>query len=47
VFSIEFTKWVFGSEAVPYWKVLLLMVAGSVIAKLLRPAAWGRYLKTQ
>jgi hypothetical protein len=42
VFSIEFTKWVFGSEAVPYWKVLLLMVAGSVIAKLLRPAAWGR-----
>ena len=42
VFSVEFTKWVFGSEAVPYWKVLLLMVLGSVVAKLLRPAAWGR-----
>ena len=42
VFNAEFTKWVFGSEAVPYWKVLLLMVLGSVVAKLLRPAAWGR-----
>ncbi len=42
VFNAEFTKWVFGSESVPYWKVLLLMVSGSVVAKLLRPAGWGR-----
>ena len=42
VFNIEFTKWVFGSEAVPFYKVFLLMILGSVVAKMLRPAAWGR-----
>ena len=42
VFSPAFTAWVFGAEAVPYWKVFLLMVAGSVVAKLLRPGSWGR-----
>jgi hypothetical protein len=42
VFSPEFTAWVFGAESVPYWKVFLLMVAGSVVAKLLRPGSWGR-----
>lgn len=42
VFSIEFTKWVFGSESVPFYKVFLLMILGSVVAKILRPAAWGR-----
>lgn len=42
VFSPAFTAWVFGAETVPYWKVFLLMVAGSVVAKLLRPSSWGR-----
>ena len=42
VFSVEFTKWVFGSDAVPFYKVFLLMILGSVVAKMLRPAAWGR-----
>jgi hypothetical protein len=42
VFSQEFTAWVFGTPSVPYWKVFLLMVAGSVVAKMLRPGSWGR-----
>jgi len=42
VFSAEFTRWVFGYESVPFWKVFLLLAAGSVVAKMLRPAAWGR-----
>lgn len=42
VFSDEFTLWVFGSESVPFYKVFLLMILGSVVAKMLRPAAWGR-----
>ena len=42
VFSVEFTKWVFGSEAVPFVKVFVLLAAGSVVAKMLRPSAWGR-----
>jgi hypothetical protein len=42
VFSAEFTQVVFGSHSVAYWKVFLLMVLGSVVAKLLRPAAWGK-----
>ncbi|OGR95399.1 MAG: hypothetical protein A2V88_13580 [Elusimicrobia bacterium RBG_16_66_12] len=42
VFSVEFTRWVFGSESVPFWKVFLLLAAGSVVAKMLRPASWGR-----
>jgi hypothetical protein len=42
VFSNEFTRWVFGSESVPFWKVFLLLAAGSVVAKMLRPASWGR-----
>jgi hypothetical protein len=42
VFSVEFTQWVFGSEAVPFYKVFLLMILGSVVAKMLRPTKWGR-----
>ncbi len=42
VFSAEFTQWVFGAPSVPYWKVFLLTVLGSVLAKMLRPAGWGR-----
>ena len=42
VFSAEFTRWVFGCESVPFLKVFLLLAAGSVVAKMLRPAAWGR-----
>jgi hypothetical protein len=42
VFSAEFTRWVFGSESVPFWKVFLLLAVGSVVAKMLRPASWER-----
>ena len=42
VFSAEFTQWVFGSQAVPFYKVFILMILGSVVAKMLRPASWGR-----
>ena len=42
VFSAELTQVVFGSHTVPFWKVFLLMVLGSVVAKMLRPTAWGR-----
>ena len=42
VFSAEFTRWVFGSEAVAFHKIFLLMILGSVVAKILRPAAWSR-----
>ena len=42
VFSADLTRWVFGSESVPFWKAFLLLAAGSVVAKMLRPASWGR-----
>lgn len=42
VFNAEFTRWVFGSESVPFYKVFLLMILGSVVAKMLRPTTWGR-----
>ena len=42
LFSAEFTQFVFGTHAVPFWKVFLLMILGSVIAKMLRPTTWGR-----
>ncbi len=42
VFSAEFTQVVFGAHSVPFWNVFLLMILGSVVAKMLRPAAWGR-----
>jgi hypothetical protein len=42
LFSTEFTQIVFGTQTVPFWKVFLLMILGSVVAKMLRPAAWGR-----
>ena len=42
VFSPEFTQVVFGSHSLPFWKVFLLTVLGSVLAKMLRPAGWGR-----
>lgn len=42
VFSAKFTAWVFGSESVPFWKVFLLLASGSVVAKMLWPASWGR-----
>ena len=42
VFGPEFTVIVFGSSTVPFWKVFLLLAAGSVVAKMLRPASWGR-----
>ena len=42
VFGPEFTQMVFGSQSVPFWKVFLLLAAGSVVAKMLWPASWGR-----
>jgi len=42
VFSEEFTVFVFGAPSVPFWKVFLLLAAGSVVAKMLWPASWGR-----
>lgn len=42
VFGPELTTIVFGAETVPFWKIFLLMVTGSVVAKMLRPAGWGR-----
>ena len=42
VFSAEFTQVVFGTHTVPFWKVFLLLAAGSVVAKMLWPASWGR-----
>lgn len=42
VFSAEFTQVVFGSSTVPFWKVFLLLAAGSVVAKMLWPSSWGR-----
>jgi hypothetical protein len=42
IFGPEFTQMVFGSQSVPFWKVFLLLAAGSVIAKMLWPASWGR-----
>jgi hypothetical protein len=42
VFNAEFTQIVFGTQSVPFWKVFLLMILGSVVAKMLRPTTWGR-----
>ena len=42
VFGPEFTQIIFGSQTVPFWKMFLLLAAGSVIAKMLWPASWGR-----
>jgi hypothetical protein len=42
IFGPEFTQMVFGSQSVPFWKVFLLLAAGSVVAKMLWPASWGR-----
>ena len=42
VFSAEFTQVVFGTHTVPFWRVFLLLAAGSVVAKMLWPASWGR-----
>jgi hypothetical protein len=42
IFCPEFTQMVFGSQTVPFWKIFLLLAAGSVVAKMLWPASWGR-----
>jgi hypothetical protein len=42
VFSPEFTLVVFGTPTVPFWKVFVLLAAGSVVAKMLWPSSWGR-----
>jgi hypothetical protein len=40
VFSAEFTRWVFGADHAPFWKLFLLMVILGTLAKTLRPTAW-------
>ena len=42
VFSPEFTRWVFGADSAPFWKLFLLVVILGTLAKALRPAAWDR-----
>ena len=42
VFSAEFTQVVFGTHTVPFWKVFILLVSGSVVAKMLWPSSWSR-----
>ena len=42
IFSAEFTRWVFGADVAPFWKVFLLMVILGTLAKTLRPTAWRR-----
>ena len=42
VFGPEFTQMVFGSQTVPFWKIFLLLAAGSVVAKMLWPSSWGK-----
>jgi hypothetical protein len=42
LFSPEFTQFVFGSQTVPFFKLFLLLAAGSVVAKMLWPSSWGK-----
>ena len=37
VFSAEFTRWVFGADGAPFWKVFLLMVLLGTLLKALQP----------
>ncbi|MDE2142858.1 MAG: hypothetical protein KGJ84_10635 [Elusimicrobia bacterium] len=39
VFSAEFTRFVFGADAAPFWKVFLLMVLIGTLAKALLPSS--------
>jgi len=39
VFSAEFTRWVFGADSAPFWKVFLLMVILGTLARALRPTS--------
>jgi hypothetical protein len=41
VFSPEFTRVVFGTETIPFWKVLLLFVLAGVVLSLLRRRSDG------
>ena len=42
IFSAEFTRWVFGADTAPFWKLFLLMVVFGTLAKTLRPTAWRK-----
>jgi hypothetical protein len=42
IFSAEFTRWVFGADTAPFWKVFLLLVILGTLAKALRPTEWRR-----
>ena len=39
VFSAEFTRWVFGADTAPFWKLFLLMVILGTLARALRPTS--------
>ena len=41
VFTPEFTRWMFGADTAPFWKMFLLMLILGTLAKALRPTARG------
>jgi len=42
VFGPEFTRWVFGSAPLPFWKLLLLFVTVGAVVALLRRPLWPK-----
>ena len=42
IFSVEFTKFVFGSEIVPFWKLFVLFLAAGAVMKAFRRLSGGR-----
>ena len=43
LFSAEFTRWVFGSEVIPFWKAFILAFAASTAFKAIRGgSSWQR-----
>ena len=43
LFSAEFTRWVFGADAIPFWKAFVLALAASTAFKALRGgSSWQR-----
>ena len=42
IFSADFTRWVFGADKAPFWKVFLLLVILGTLAKALWPTEWRR-----
>jgi hypothetical protein len=42
VFGPDFTRWLFGADSAPFWKVFLLLILLGTLAKALRPTSWSR-----